>query len=121
MSVLDTMKVAAERNLTAQEEANKKLTEAATEAIVPCGTRVLVVREELLQKKGSLYTIQSEDSNTLPSRGTILSIGEGIRNEKIQPGVQIYFGKFAGTVVHFEGKEFSLLQENEVLAIYNPQ
>lgn len=100
-------------------EENKRLIIKARETIVPCGTRVLVAREDSLKKKGSLMIITKQEGDSLPTRGTILGVGPDLKNQKLQPDTEIYFGRYAGTPINFEGTEFVLLQENEILAIHN--
>ena len=89
----------------------------------PLYDRLLVERNDAPEKtKGGLFLPSS--SSEKPSQGTVLAVGDGHLKEdgKIKPlqvksGDTVVFGKYAGTEIKIEGKEFLILKEEDVLGI----
>lgn len=91
-------------------------------AIKPIGDRILVelVKEEA-EKVGSLYV--PDTAKEKPQQGKVAAVGEGRRDGKdiipltVKVGDTVLYGKYSGTEVNFEGKDYLILSENDVLAI----
>ena len=89
----------------------------------PLRDRVLVERiEEQEQKVGGIYIPDS--AREKPQQGTVIAAGNGRVTEKgqiipldIKVGERILFGKFAGTEIKIEGKEYLIIREEEVLGV----
>ena len=89
----------------------------------PLRDRVLVERiEEQEQKVGGIYIPDS--AREKPQQGTVIAVGNGRVTEKgqiipldIKAGERILFGKFSGTEIKIEGKEYLIIREEEVLGI----
>ncbi len=54
-----------------------------------------------------------------PQRGTIVAVGDGKKDEPltVKVGDQILYGKYAGTEITYEGKEYLIMRESDVYAI----
>ena len=89
----------------------------------PLRDRVLVERiEEHEQKVGGIYI--PDTAKEKPQQGTVIAVGAGRLTDKgdvvpleLKVGDTILFGKFAGTEVKLEGKEYLIIREEEVLGV----
>jgi chaperonin GroES len=91
-------------------------------AIRPLGDRVLIeVLEEEVQKKGSLYI--PDTAKEKPQQGNVVATGNGrYEDGKLVPldvkaGDKVLYGKYAGTEVKFDGKEYLIVRESDILAV----
>jgi chaperonin GroES len=91
-------------------------------AIKPLGDRVLIeVVDEDMQKQGSLYIPDSAKEK--PQEGKVVAVGSGrYEDGKLVPldvkvGNKVLYGKYSGTEVKHEGKEYLIVKENDILAI----
>lgn len=91
--------------------------------IKPLGDRVLVKREEAedITAGGIIIPDTAKDK---PSKGVVVSVGEGTKNEKgelipmvLKAGDKIYFTKWGGSEVKLNGEELLIMKESDVLAI----
>ncbi len=91
-------------------------------AIRPIGDRVLVepLNNEM-EKVGSLFV--PDTAKEKPQEGKVIAAGEGMRDgDKIIPltvkaGDTVLYGKYSGTEIKYEGKEYLIMHESDVLAI----
>lgn len=81
----------------------------------PCGKRILVKRDDKLEKIGSIYV--PDTSKEQPVIGTILAIGEDVENPDLKPDVRIMFGKYAGTDLEIDREPRTIITEGDVLGI----
>lgn len=87
----------------------------------PLGDRVVievVKREE--KTSGGIYLPDSAKEK--PMEGTVVSVGKGARDAQgnlipmeLKIGDRIVFGKWAGSEVKIEGKEFLIMKESDVM------
>lgn len=91
-------------------------------AIKPIGDRVLVeLIEEDLGKVGSLYV--PDTARERPQRGKIIAAGDGRLDGKdlvpmrVKVGDKVLFGKYSGTELKYEEKDYLLLNEHDILAV----
>jgi len=91
-------------------------------AIKPLGDRVLIeVAEEDLQKQGALYI--PDTAKEKPQQGKVIAVGRGRYEDgkwvplDVKAGDVVLYGKYAGTEIKHEGKEYLIVRENDVLAI----
>ncbi len=91
-------------------------------AIKPLGDRVLIeVAEEELQKQGSLYI--PDTAKEKPQEGKIVAVGNGkYEDGKLVPltvkvGDKVLYGKYSGTEIKHEGKDYLIVRESDVLAV----
>lgn len=89
----------------------------------PLHDRVLVRRiEEDEKTSGGL--IIPETAKEKPSRGEVVSVGAGAKNEAgariamdVKGGDQILFGKWSGTEITIDGEELTVMKESDILGI----
>ena len=91
--------------------------------IRPLHDRILVERlEEQEVKKGGI--IIPDTAKEKPQEGKVIAAGNGKVNEDgkkvpldVKAGDRILFGKYSGSEVKIEDKEYLILREEDVLAI----
>ena len=101
------------------------MAKSAKEKIQPLSDRVVVqALEETEQMRGGLYI--PDTAKEKPMQGTIVAVGPGKlsdENERITPDVEVgqtvLYGKYSGTEVSVDGKEYLILRESDILAIIN--
>jgi chaperonin GroES len=89
----------------------------------PLHDRVLIERvEETEQVKGGI--IIPDSAKEKPHRGVVIAVGNGKRldNGEVVPlsvkeGDEILFGKYSGSEVTVDDKEYLIAREDEVLAV----
>jgi len=54
-----------------------------------------------------------------PQRGTVLAAGPGKKDEPVtvKTGDTVLYGKYAGTEISFEGQDYLIMRESDILAI----
>ena len=91
--------------------------------IRPLGDRILVKTEEPKEKKiGGI--IIPDTAKEKPQEGTVIAAGNGKvgKDGKIVPmeikvGDKVLYGKYSGTEVKYEGEEYLIVKQNDILAI----
>ncbi|MGE3771122.1 MAG: co-chaperone GroES [Bdellovibrionales bacterium] len=89
----------------------------------PLHDRVLVRRLESETKTAGGIII-ADTAQEKPTEGEVIAVGTGTRDEtgKITPldvkvGDRILFGKWSGTEVKLEGKDYLIMKETDILGI----
>ena len=89
----------------------------------PLHDRVLVKRVASDEKTAGGIIIP-DTAQEKPMEGEVLEVGSGSRNEngKLEPldvkkGDKILFGKWSGTEVKIDGKEYSIMKESDIMGI----
>ncbi len=93
------------------------------ENLVPMNDRILVKRDE--EEERSIGGIVIPDTaKEKPVRGTVVAVGNGkrLKSGQIQAlalkvGDKIYFGKYSGTEIKLDSKEYLIMREDDVLAL----
>lgn len=93
------------------------------ENLVPMNDRILVKRDE--EEERSLGGIVIPDTaKEKPVRGTVVAVGNGKRLKSgqtqaltVKVGDKLYFGKYSGTEIKLNGKEYLIMREDDVLAL----
>ncbi len=89
----------------------------------PLGDRIVI---ELIEseEKSAFGIVLPDSAKEKPQEGKVLAVGtgrvleNGARVESdVKEGDRILFSKYAGTEVKYEGNEFLILRENDILAI----
>ncbi len=87
----------------------------------PLGNRVIVEKKAPEQKTAGGIIIPDSISKDeeKPQRGTVLSVGPGLKNEPmtVKPGDVIQFGAYAGSDIDVDGKECLIMRETDILCI----
>ena len=89
----------------------------------PLHDRILVKRLENDEKsKGGI--IIPDTAKEKPQEGEVIAVGPGAKNEngKLAPmdvkvGDIVLFGKWSGTEVKIDGKEYSIMKESDIMGI----
>ena len=98
-------------------------TKSATDVkLTPLADRVVVrPMEETETMRGGLYI--PDTAKEKPQQGEVLAVGPGKYDEgkkvplDVKAGDKILFGKYSGSEVKIEEKEYLILREEDVLAI----
>ncbi len=92
--------------------------------IKPLHDRVLLERIEPDEQKSSGGIIIPDTAKEKPIEGTVVAVGDGATNDKgektplaVKEGDRVLFGKYAGTDIKYEGKEYLIVRESEILAV----
>lgn len=89
----------------------------------PLRNRVIVERNENEEstKSGIIITDSSKER---PAQGKIIAVGPGRLREsgELQPmsvevGEEVYFSKYAGEEVEYEGNKYLILDDDDILAV----
>ena len=89
----------------------------------PLGDRVVVELIERQEKTaGGIYLPDSAKEK--PMEGTVVSVGKGARDNngniipmELKAGDRIIFGKWAGSEVKIDGKEFLIMKESDIMGV----
>lgn len=89
----------------------------------PLGDRVLIKREDA-EEKTSGGIIIPDTSKEKPSKGSVVAIGDGARDEKgnlipmnLKVGDKVFFTKWGGTEIKVDDEELLIMKESDILAI----
>jgi len=94
-----------------------------TQSIVPLGDRILVKRLEAEEvTKGGI--VLPDSAKEKPKEGKIIALGAGRLLDSgkradfsVKKNDRVIFSSYAGTEVKYEGQEYLILTEDEILAI----
>lgn len=86
--------------------------------IKPLADRVLV-EPAAAETKTSSGIIIPDSAKEKPQKGTIVAVGAGtIENPiTVSVGDSVLYGKYAGTELQHEGKDYLIMKESDLLAI----
>jgi chaperonin GroES len=90
--------------------------------IKPLGDRILVEPIEKEEKKGGI--IIPDTAKEKPQEGKVIAVGPGKRTDdgKILPmnvkvGDRVLYGKYSGTEVKIDDKNYLILHEDDILGV----
>lgn len=88
--------------------------------ITPLADRVLVEPAAAEEKTASGIIIP-DTAKEKPQRGTVVAAGNGKTDEPltVKVGDTILYGKYAGTELTVEGKDYLIMRESDIFAIIN--
>jgi chaperonin GroES len=86
--------------------------------IKPLADRVLV-EPAAAETTTSSGIIIPDTAKEKPQKGTVVAVGPGTQENPItvKMGDQVLYGKYAGTELQHEGKDYLIMKENDLLAI----
>lgn len=86
--------------------------------IKPLADRVLVEPAAAEEKTTSGIYIP-DTAKEKPQRGKVVAVGTGKVDEPItvKAGDTVLYGKYAGTEISLEGKDYLIMRESDILAI----
>lgn len=86
--------------------------------IKPLADRVLIEAKEAETKTASgLYIPDSAKEK--PQQGTVVAVGSGKKDEPMElcVGDTVLYGKYAGTEITMDGKDYLIMRQSDVVAI----
>jgi chaperonin GroES len=86
--------------------------------IKPLADRVLV-EPAAAETKTSSGIIIPDTAKEKPQKGTVVAVGKGTKDNPITVAVgdSVLYGKYAGTELQHEGKDYLIMKESDILAI----
>lgn len=86
--------------------------------VKPIADRVLIEADAAETKTASGIIIP-DTAKEKPQRGTVVAIGTGKKDEPItvKVGDKVLYGKYSGTEVSIEGKDYLIMKESDIYAI----
>ena len=85
--------------------------------IKPLGARVLIKKLEAEEKsKGGI--ILTSSAKEQPQIAEVVAVGPGTKDEPMEGkvGDKVVFSKYAGTDIKFDGTEYTLMSQSDILA-----
>lgn len=95
-----------------------KVKNAANLGIKPLHDRV-IVQPAAAEEKTAGGIIIPDTAKEKPQRGVVLAAGPGKKDEPVtvKAGDTVLYGKYAGTEITVEGKDYLIMRESDILAI----
>jgi len=86
--------------------------------IRPLADRVLIEPKEAETKTASGLYIP-DTAKEKPQAGTVIAVGSGKKDEpmELKVGDNVLYGKYAGTEITVDGKDYLMMRQSDVLAI----
>ena len=86
--------------------------------IRPLQDRVLVQRVEAEDMTASGIIIP-DTAQEKPQKGNIVALGNGKKDEPmtVKVGNEVLYGKYSGTEFSYEGEDYLIMKESDILAI----
>jgi chaperonin GroES len=86
--------------------------------IKPLADRVVIKPLEAQEKTASGIIIP-DSAKEKPQRGTVIAAGPGTKDEKmeVKVGDVVLYGKYAGTEINIDGKDYLIMKQTDILAI----
>ncbi len=86
--------------------------------IKPLADRVLIEPKPAEEKTASGLFIP-DTAKEKPLEGTVVAVGPGTKEVtmEVKKGDTVLYGKYAGTEVHADGKNYIIMRQSDVLAI----
>ena len=86
--------------------------------VTPLHDRV-IVEAAPAEEKTSSGIIIPDTAKEKPQRGKIIAVGTGKKDEPmtVKVGDQVLYGKFSGTEVQIDGKDYLIMRESDIFAV----
>ena len=86
--------------------------------IRPLADRVLVEPAAAEETTASGIIIP-DSAKEKPQRGTVVAVGPGKKDEPttVKEGDTVLYGKYSGTELQHDGKDYMIMRESDILAI----
>lgn len=86
--------------------------------IKPLGDRVLIepIAAETTTASGIIIPDSAKEK---PQKGTVIAVGKGTHdyNMTVKKGDVVLYAKYAGTELNFNGSDYLIMRESDILAI----
>ena len=86
--------------------------------IKPLADRVIVQQAKAETKTASGIIIP-DTAQEKPQKGNVVAVGKGTKENPItvKVGDSVLYGKYAGTELKYEGEDYLIMKESDILAI----
>jgi len=86
--------------------------------IKPLADRVLI-EPMAAETTTAAGIIIPDNAKEKPQKGIVVAVGTGTKDEPltVKEGDKVLYGKYAGTELKFEGKDYLIMREADILAI----
>lgn len=86
--------------------------------ITPLADRV-VVEAAAAEEKTAGGIIIPDTAQEKPQRGKVVAVGNGKKDEPltVKVGDNVLYGKYAGTEINVEGKDYLIMRESDIFAV----
>ena len=86
--------------------------------IKPLADRV-IVEPAAAETKTASGIIIPDTAQEKPQKGTVVAVGNGKKDEPmtVSVGDTVLYGKYAGTEFKYDGSDFLIMRESDILAI----
>lgn len=86
--------------------------------IKPLADRVLV-KPAAAEEKTVGGIIIPDSAKEKPLKGEVIAAGKGTKDEEmiLKAGDKVLYGKYAGTEIEWEGEQYLIMRQSDVLAI----
>lgn len=90
----------------------------STMSIKPLADRV-IVEVSAAEEKTASGIIIPDTAKEKPQQGLVVAVGSGKKDEPmtVKVGDKVLYGKYAGTEISHDGKEFLIMRESDIFAI----
>ncbi|PKP38227.1 MAG: co-chaperone GroES [Bacteroidetes bacterium HGW-Bacteroidetes-14] len=88
--------------------------------VKPLADRVLVEPKEAETKTASGIYIP-DTAKEKPQAGKVVAVGTGKKDEpmELKVGDNVLYGKYAGTEINVDGKDYLMMRQSDILAVLN--
>ena len=86
--------------------------------ITPLADRVIIQQAEAETTTASGIIIP-DNAQEKPQKGSIIAVGKGTKDNPItvKKGDLVLYGKYAGTELNYDGEDYLIMKESDILAI----
>ena len=86
--------------------------------IIPLADRVIIQQAEAETTTASGIIIP-DTAQEKPQKGTVIAVGKGTKDNSmtVKVGDKILYGKYAGTELKYNGSDYMIMKESDILAI----
>ena len=86
--------------------------------IKPLADRV-IIQPAAAEEKTASGIIIPDTAKEKPQKGSVVAVGDGKKDEPItvKVGDNVLYGKYAGTEITVDGKEYLIMRESDIFAI----
>jgi len=86
--------------------------------VKPLADRVIVEPAPAEEKTASGIIIP-DTAKEKPMKGKVVAVGDGKKNEPltVKVGDNVLYGKYAGTEIQIDGKDYLIMRESDIYAI----
>lgn len=86
--------------------------------ITPLADRVLV-QAAAAETKTASGIIIPDTAQEKPQKGSVVAVGKGTKDNPltVKVGDNVLYGKYAGTELKYDGEEYLIMKETDILAI----